>query len=68
MGPAEAQRCKSVSILGNESICMGGGLARLGAGDISAGPCQIPQGEQCVVSPRLVPLVVPWSVSCGAVT
>lgn len=31
---------------------MGGGLARLGAGGISSGAYQTPQGEQCVVSPR----------------
>ena len=34
------------------AVPVGGGLARVGAGDISAGPHHVPQGEQCVVSPK----------------
>lgn len=34
------------------AVPIGGGLARVGAGDISAGPHRVPQGEQRVVSPE----------------
>ena len=34
------------------AVPVGGGLARVGAGDISVGPHHVPQGEQCVVPPK----------------